>query len=125
LDSSETNGGRLKGHPHRQNQELVPEAEPEYVVRDNPDELRYEILRDGRLLGEIRYRTEPGVITLVHTEVTSAAEGQGVGSRLVAGALEDIRARGLSLVPVCPFVRAYLARHPEHSDLVVSDPAGS
>ena len=103
----------------------MPEAEPEYVVRNNPDELRYEILRDGRLLGEIRYRIDTGVVTLVHTEVKPAAEGQGVGSRLVAGALEDIRARGLSLEPVCPFVRAYLARHPEHSDLVVSDPPGS
>ena len=103
----------------------MPEAEPEYVVRDNPDELRYEILRDGRVFGEIRYRTEPGVITLVHTEVTPAVEGQGVGSRLVAGALDDIRARGLRLVPVCPFVRAYLQRHPEQGDLVDSDHAGS
>jgi uncharacterized protein len=103
----------------------VPEAEPEYVVRDNPDELRYEILRDDELLGEIRYRTEPGVITLIHTEVTHAAEGQGLGSRLVAAALDDIRERGLRLVPVCRFVRAYLSRHPEQGDLVVSDPAGS
>jgi predicted GNAT family acetyltransferase len=99
----------------------VPEAERDYVVRDNPDELRYEILRDGELLGEIRYRTEPGVITLVHTEVMPAAEGQGVGSRLVAGALDDIRERGLRLVPVCRFVRAYLARHPEQGDLVDGD----
>jgi predicted GNAT family acetyltransferase len=41
-----------------------------------------------------------------------------VHARLVAGALEDIRGRGLSLVPVCPFVRAYLRRHPEQADLV-------
>jgi uncharacterized protein len=99
----------------------MPEAEREYVVRDNPDELRYEILRDGELLGEIRYRAEPGVVTLVHTEVRPAAEGQGVGSRLVAGALDDIRERGLRVVPVCPFVRAYLERHPEQRDLVAVD----
>jgi predicted GNAT family acetyltransferase len=103
----------------------MPEAEQAYVVRDNPDALRYEILRDDRLLGEIRYRTEPGVITLVHTEVKLAAEGQEVGSRLVAGALEDIRARGLRVEPVCRFVSAYLSRHPEYGDLVVSDRAGS
>ena len=84
-----------------------------YVVRDNPEELRYEILRDGELLGEILYRTRPGAVVLVHTEVEPSAEGQGVGGRLVAGALEDIRSRGLRVVPVCPFVAAYIRRHPE------------
>ena len=95
----------------------------EYVVRDNPQELRYEILRDGEVVGEIWYRTAPGVIVLVHTEVAPTEEGQGVGSRLVSGALDDIRARGLRVSPVCPFVAAYLRRHPEQRDLVVRDPA--
>ncbi len=93
------------------------------VVRDNPTELRYEALRDGELVGLIRYRVEPGVIVLVHTEVDDAVEGTGVGSQLVRDALDDIRARGLRLVPVCPFVAAYLLRHPEYSDLVGDDPA--
>ena len=97
----------------------------EYVVRDNPEELRYEILRAGELVGEIRYRSEPGVIVLVHTDVAPSAEGQGIGTRLVAGALDDIRSRGLRLVPVCPFVAAYLRRHPEQRDLVERDPAVS
>ena len=97
----------------------------EYVVRDNPEELRYEILRGDELVGEIRYRIEPGAIVLVHTDVAPSAEGQGIGSRLVAGALDDIRSRGLRVVPVCPFVTAYLRRHPEQRDLVVPDPAVS
>jgi uncharacterized protein len=96
-----------------------------YVVRDNPEELRYEILRGDELVGEIRYRIEPGVIVLVHTDVAPSAEGQGIGSRLVAGALDDIRSRGVRVVPVCPFVTAYLRRHPEQRDLVVPDPAVS
>lgn len=58
------------------------------------------------------------MIVLVHTEVAPAVEGRGVGSRLVSAALDDIRARGLRLVPICPFVRAYLGRHPEHGDLL-------
>ncbi len=95
----------------------------ELVVRDNPEELRYEALRDGQLVGLIRYRTEPGVVVLVHTEVDEAVEGTGIGSQLVRGALDDIRASGLRLVPVCPFVAAYLRRHPEYSDLVGADPA--
>jgi predicted GNAT family acetyltransferase len=93
------------------------------VVRDNPEELRYEALRDGRLVGLIRYRIEPGVVVLVHTEVDEAVEGTGVGSQLVRGALDDLRARGLRLVPVCPFVAAYLRRHPEDADLLGVDPA--
>ena len=95
----------------------------DYVVRDNPEELRYEILRDGEVVGVIWYRTAPGVIVLVHTEVAPTEEGQGVGSRLVSGALDDIRARGLRVAPVCPFVAAYLRSHPERRDLVVRDPA--
>ena len=93
------------------------------VVRDNPEELRYEALRDGELVGIVRYRIEPGVVVLVHTEVDEAVEGTGVGSQLVRGALDDLRARGLELVPVCPFVAAYLRRHPEDADLVGVDPA--
>jgi uncharacterized Fe-S cluster protein YjdI/predicted GNAT family acetyltransferase len=74
----------------------------EYVVRDNPDERRYELLCDGELVGEILYRVEPGAIVLLHTDVAPSAEGQGLGGRLVAGALADIRSRapGRSGVPV-------------------------
>ena len=95
----------------------------EYVVRDNPEELRYEILRDSEVVGGIWYRTAPGVIVLVHTEVAPTEEGRGVGSRLVRGALDDIRSRGLRVAPVCPFVATYLRSHPEQRDLVVRDPA--
>jgi uncharacterized protein len=93
------------------------------VVRDNPEELRYEAVRDDVLVGLIRYRTEPGVVVLIHTEVDEAVEGTGVGSQLVRGALDDLRDRGLRLVPLCPFVAAYLRRHPEYADLVGVDPA--
>ena len=93
------------------------------TVKDNPAELRYEARQRDQLLGEIRYRTEPGLVVLVHTEVASSAEGKGVGSELVAGALEDIRSRGLRVVPVCPFVASYVGRHPEYDDLVAEDPA--
>ena len=95
----------------------------ELTVRDNPPQLRYEALCDGRLLGEIRYRLEPGLVVLVHTDVAPSAEGKGVGSRLVAGALDDIRARGLHVAPLCPFVADYIRRHPEYADLVEQDPA--
>jgi predicted GNAT family acetyltransferase len=97
----------------------------EVVVVDNPAELRYELLVDGHRVGFIAYRTEPGVVVLVHTDIDPAVEGRGLGSVLVAGALDDLRARGLHVVPFCPFVRAYIRRHPEYRDLVVADPATS
>jgi predicted GNAT family acetyltransferase len=82
-------------------------------VRDNPEELRYELVDDDQVVGELLYRRYPDRILLVHTDIPPALEGQGLGSRLVAGALDDARAKGLRIVPVCPFVRSYLRRHPE------------
>jgi predicted GNAT family acetyltransferase len=94
----------------------------ELTVKDDPTELRYEALREGELVAEIRYLTEPGVVVLVHTEVNPSEEGSGLGSLLVRAALDDIRERGLHVVPVCPFVAAYIRRHPEYADLVIRNP---
>jgi predicted GNAT family acetyltransferase len=94
------------------------------TVRDNPAQLRYELVDDdGAVIGEIRYRREPGAIALVHTDVDPAHEGQGLGSLLVAGAVRDLRERGLRMIPVCPYVRSWLRRHPEQGDIVIADPA--
>lgn len=83
-------------------------------VIDNPDELRYELWLGDELAGEIRYtREEDGTVVLVHTEVDPAYKGQGLGNVLVQGALDDLRERGLAMRPVCPFVTAYLRRHPQ------------
>jgi predicted GNAT family acetyltransferase len=91
------------------------------VVRNNLEELRYELVVDGDVVGEILYRRKAGAVALVHTEVAPSLEGQGLAGRLVSGALEDIRERGLHVIPICPFVRAYIRHHPEYSDLVVRD----
>jgi len=58
------------------------------------------------------------VITFVHTEVPQALAGQGVGSKLIRGALEMVRAQGLKVVPQCLFVWAYMGKHPEYNDLL-------
>ncbi len=94
------------------------------TVRDNPAQLRYELLDGDAVIGEIRYRLEPGAVALVHTEVDPSYEGRGLGGQLVEEAFSDLRARGLAVIPVCPFVRAWLERHPEQADMVVSDSAG-
>jgi predicted GNAT family acetyltransferase len=90
----------------------------EIDVADNPDEHRYEAHADGQLAGFIRYRERPEAIELVHTEVPDEFEGKGIGSQLVQRTLDDIRARGLRLIPTCPFVKAYIERHAEYQDLV-------
>jgi predicted GNAT family acetyltransferase len=91
------------------------------VVRDNPDEERYEIVVDGRLAGFAQYRVRPGLLAFVHTEVDDAYEGQGLGSKLVDFALADVRGRDLDVLPFCPFVNAYIRRHPEYTELVPAD----
>ena len=98
-------------------------SDEELIVRDNPSRERYELLRDDTVVGTIVYDTRPDAVVLIHTEVDRAFEGRGYGSRLISGALDDLRARGLSVVPVCPFVRAYVQRHPEYADLVARDRA--
>ena len=61
-----------------------------------------------------------GVLDLQHTVVADGFEGQGVGASLVRQVLDDVRARGLHIVPTCPFVASYLDRHPDYGDLVAS-----
>jgi uncharacterized protein len=90
-------------------------------VTDNSDERRYEIHSDGRLAGYLVYGSRPGLIALVHTETLPEFEGRGLGSKLVRGALDDARARGMSVLPFCPFVNGWIERHPEYTDLVPED----
>jgi uncharacterized protein len=91
----------------------------ELSVDDHAELRRYEARLGSDVVGFIAYHAEPGRITLLHTQVDPAFEGKGFGSRLIGGALDDIRSRGLSVVPVCRFVRAYLERHPEYLSIVV------
>lgn len=86
-------------------------------VRNNTAKSRFELDVDGHTAVAF-YSMEPGVITLVHTEVPPELSGRGVGSRLVRGALEQIRALGLKVVAKCPFVSAYMGKHPEFNDLL-------
>ena len=87
-------------------------------VRDNPQRFRYEILVDGEVVGFVQYNMRGGRLILVHTEVDEARQLKGSATALVRGALDDIRRRGLQIVPVCPFVERFVERHPEYDDLV-------
>ena len=87
-------------------------------VRDHPAALEYEVTVDGEPAGTLRYTLDGDVVTLVHTEVEPKFEGHGVAAELVKGALEDLRARGKKVRPVCEYVLAYLEQHDQYRDLV-------
>ena len=86
-------------------------------VRNNTALNRFELDVDGHQ-AVAYYRLAPGVITFVHTELPQALSGQGVGSKLIRGALEMVRAQGLEVMSQCPFVSAYMGKHSEFNDLL-------
>jgi uncharacterized protein len=96
-------------------------GEPAITVGDNPEQQRYEARVGGEVAGFVQYQAKPGLIAFVHTEVDDRFEGQGLGSKLIAFALDDARERGLAVLPFCPFVNGYIQRHREYLDLVPAD----
>ena len=85
-------------------------------VIDNKAEHRFELAVEGGA-AYAYYRRSGDVLTLYHTEVPPEIEGHGIGTRLVQGALDLVRADGLKVLPRCSFVSAFLKRHPEYQDL--------
>ncbi|HZR94433.1 MAG TPA: GNAT family N-acetyltransferase [Gaiellaceae bacterium] len=90
------------------------DASPENaVVVHVPERNRYEIRLGDRVIGHAAYHVRGDRIAFTHTEIDAACEGRGFGTRLVGDALEHARGRGLSIVPLCSFVAAYVRRHSE------------
>lgn len=90
-------------------------------MRDRPDEHRYEATVEGRRAGIAAYRRLPGAVAFTHTVVEPEWEGRGVGGALARAALDDARAGGLRVVPHCPFIAAWIRRHPDYADLVAPE----
>ena len=88
------------------------------TVADNPAADRYEILVDGERVGLATYRLSGDVVTFVHTEVEPELQGRGLGGRLIGHALDEARARGLTVRPLCPFVVDFIERNPAYADLL-------
>jgi len=98
----------------------APPTENVRVV-DVPDRSRFEVLVDGETAGFAEYHRRPGLIAFVHTAIDPRFEGRGLASELVRAALSEARSDGLSVLPFCPFVRGYIARHREYVELVPTD----
>jgi uncharacterized protein len=89
------------------------------TIVDVEDADRYEAREDGELAGFIDYVVRRDRIALIHTETLGPYQGRGIGERLVRFALGDARRRSLRVIVKCPYVRAFVERHPEMHDIVV------
>lgn len=90
----------------------------ELRIVDNPERRRFEA-RDGRrLAGWADYDETAELIVFTHTNVDPEWEGQGVGSTLVRTVLDHTREQGMKVLPLCPFVKSWIDRHPDYADLV-------
>lgn len=92
----------------------------DFEFADNTATHRFELRQAGGVAAFADYRLRDGVVCITHTEVQPGHEGQGVGSRLAAAALDDVKRRGLKVEPACAFIARYIERHPEYRPLVAA-----
>ena len=90
------------------------------VVTDNPAASRYELHVGAELAGFVDYRLrdQDTVISLVHTQVEPAYQGEHLATHLARFSLDDARSRGLGVLPFCPYINSWIKKHPEYADLV-------
>lgn len=89
------------------------------TIIEVPEGRRYEALdADGKRVGLVEYIRTDSMISFTHTEVNPAAEGQGIGGKLARYVLDQARADGLKVQPLCPFIKGWIARHKEYEDVV-------
>jgi predicted GNAT family acetyltransferase len=97
----------------------MPDAEGSSTeVRHNASRSRYEITLDGRLVGFADYRAHGDIVVFPHTEIEPSVRNQGLGAELVRRALDDLRARGGTVVAQCWYVAEFIDQHPEYADLL-------
>ena len=90
-----------------------------HEVRRQDDQRRYELVVDDRVVGVADFElVDSSTMLLPHTEIDQRLRGRGLGEILVRGVLDDARARGVTVIPACWFVREYIERHPDQEDLL-------
>ena len=88
-------------------------------VTRNEDEHRWEARVGGELAGFAAYQLTDELVVFTHTEVDPAFEGKGVGGALARSALDEVAAEGTrKVMPLCPFIKAWIQRHPAYVPLV-------
>ncbi|MEV6277676.1 N-acetyltransferase [Nocardia sp. NPDC051832] len=110
----------LSRHPVRQQKEKhMSESTPEATVARNDEKKRYEVFYDGKLAGFAEYEERGDETVFTHTEIDDAFSGKGLGKVLAKVAIEDTIALQRVIRPLCPFIRAYLEKHPEYDAHVI------
>jgi uncharacterized protein len=89
-------------------------------VRRNEERSRYELLEDGAVVGVADYRDDGEVVVMPHTEIDGRRRGQGLGAVLVQGALDDLREKDATVVPVCWYVAQFIDEHADYQDLLAA-----
>ena len=87
-------------------------------VVEVPERHRFELLVDGQHAGLADYRERGDEVTVVHSEVSPEYRGRGLGSELARHTLDQLRARGVKVVPACPFFAKYVSEHHEWDDIL-------
>ncbi len=87
------------------------------AVVDNTARHRFELTEQG-LTAFADYRLDGVRLVIPHVEAPPALRGTGAAGRLMTGVLDQVRERGLKVVPVCPYAKVFIQRHPEYRDLV-------
>jgi predicted GNAT family acetyltransferase len=90
-------------------------------VADNPDRSRFEIFDDSELAGFAEYHRYQDEIAFIHTEIDPRFGGRGLGGALARAALDSARQQGLAVLPYCPFIRGWISKHADYTDLVPQD----
>nr|CAA9364410.1 MAG: hypothetical protein AVDCRST_MAG46-3585 [uncultured Nocardioidaceae bacterium] len=88
------------------------------TVIDIPDQHRYVIESGGEQVGVMEYQLDGATLALLHAETDPAHSGQGLAGELTRVVLDEARERGLDVLPLCPYVSAWIRKHPEYTDLV-------
>jgi uncharacterized protein len=96
----------------------VAGAAGEQVVTDHPDQHRFEITVDGERAGYAEYHRVGDNLDFTHTKIDDRFEGQGLGSKLIRGALDAAREQGAGVLPHCQFVKRFISQHDDYLDLV-------
>lgn len=92
----------------------------EYIVRDNRERERYELIIEDRIVSIADYRLDGQVVVVPYVETDPELRGRGNAERLMRGMLDDLRARNRTVLPLCPFAAAFIRDHPDDGDLVAS-----
>src|SRR5688572_15347637 len=93
----------------------------DFAIADNPDAHRFELKAGGAIAAQAQYELSGSSVKFTHTEVLPGHDGKGLGSKLARFALDDMRKRGLHVVPACGFIAGYIGKHPEYLDLLTED----